>query len=185
MRSGFCGPVVGGKIGDLDDLPPCTMRPMAAGSGRQPAARQHPHSGEKRELTPPRKLLPSRLHKYADRCPAQPQRLSIIVSNTGCEVARRGVDDLQHLGGRGLVLQRLARLAEQARILHRDHRLGGEVLQQRDLLLRERADFSPVNVKGTRPGRRPCTVARRGLSALAESATAARGAGLRHRRGDR
>ena len=30
---------------------------------------------------------------------------------------------------------------QQPRILHRDHRLGGEVLQQRDFLVGERADF--------------------------------------------
>ena len=39
------------------------------------------------------------------------------------EIAGRGVDDLQHLGGRGLLLQCLARLSDQPRILHRDHRL--------------------------------------------------------------
>ena len=45
------------------------------------------------------------------------------------EVAGRGVDDLQHLGGRGLLLQRLARLGQQPCILHRDHRLRGKILQ--------------------------------------------------------
>ena len=55
------------------------------------------------------------------------------------QIAGRGVDHLQHLGGRGLLLQRLALLGDQPRVLHRDHRLGGEVLQQRDLLVGERA----------------------------------------------
>jgi hypothetical protein len=54
------------------------------------------------------------------------------------EVAGRGVDDLQYLCGRGLLLQRLACLGKEPRILHSDDRLGGEVLQQRDFLLRER-----------------------------------------------
>ena len=54
------------------------------------------------------------------------------------EVAGRGVDDLQHLGGRGLLLQRLARLGDQPRVLHRDDRLRREILQQRDLLVGER-----------------------------------------------
>ena len=34
-----------------------------------------------------------------------------------------------------------AQFAEQPRILHRDHRLGGEVLEQRDLLVGEGPDF--------------------------------------------
>jgi hypothetical protein len=51
------------------------------------------------------------------------------------EVAGRGIDDPQHLGGRGLLLQGLARLGQQPCILHRDHRLRCKVLQQRDLLV--------------------------------------------------
>src|SRR5215472_8214275 len=45
------------------------------------------------------------------------------------EVARRGIDDLQYLGGRGLLLQGLARLGQEPRIFHRDHRLRREILQ--------------------------------------------------------
>src|SRR5215472_6146975 len=51
------------------------------------------------------------------------------------EVARRAIDDLQYLGGRGLLLEGLARLGQQPRILHRDDRLRREILQQRDLLV--------------------------------------------------
>src|SRR5436190_1005114 len=36
------------------------------------------------------------------------------------EVAGRGVDDLQYLGGRGLLLQCLARLGQEPRVLHRN-----------------------------------------------------------------
>src|SRR5262249_8323812 len=54
------------------------------------------------------------------------------------EVAARGVDDLQYLGGRGLLLQRLSSLGDEPRVFHCDHRLSREVLQQRDLLVRER-----------------------------------------------
>ena len=60
------------------------------------------------------------------------------------QVARRAGDDLQHLAGRGLLLQRLgqiigalAQLVEQPRVLDGDHRLGGEVLHQLDLLVGE------------------------------------------------
>ncbi len=44
------------------------------------------------------------------------------------EVAGRRIDHLQDLGGRGLLLQRLARLGQEPRILHRDYRLRREVL---------------------------------------------------------
>src|SRR6516165_10576742 len=61
------------------------------------------------------------------------------------KMARRGVDDLQYLGGRGLLLQSLARLGKEPRVLDRDDRLHGEVLQQRDLLFCEGADLLPVD----------------------------------------
>jgi len=45
------------------------------------------------------------------------------------EVAGRGIDDLQYLGGCGLLLQRLARLGQEPRVFHRDDRLRREILQ--------------------------------------------------------
>ena len=72
---------------------------------------------------------------------AQPDRLfEHRVEHRG-EIAGRGIDDLQDLGGRGLLVQRLAGLGNEPRILHRDDRLGGEVFEQRDLLVGERPDF--------------------------------------------
>ena len=44
------------------------------------------------------------------------------------ELARRAVDDLQHLGGGGLLLQCLARLVDEPRVFHCDDRLRSEVL---------------------------------------------------------
>src|SRR6516225_1463641 len=61
------------------------------------------------------------------------------------EVAGRGIDDAEHFGGRGLLLQGLARLGEEPRILHRDHRLRREILQQCDLLVAERGHLLSVN----------------------------------------
>ena len=56
------------------------------------------------------------------------------------EIECRAADDLQHLGGRGLLVQCLGQLArtlllriEQAHVLDCDHRLIGEGLQQSDL----------------------------------------------------
>ena len=54
-------------------------------------------------------------------------------------VGHRVADDVQHLGGRRLLLQRLLRLVEQAHVLDRDQRLVGERLGQRDLGVAERA----------------------------------------------
>src|SRR5947207_9350206 len=47
------------------------------------------------------------------------------------KIARRGVDDAQYLGGGGLLLQGFARLGNQARVLHGDHGLRGEILHGR------------------------------------------------------
>src|SRR5262249_19302040 len=51
------------------------------------------------------------------------------------EIAGRGIDDLQHLRGRGLLLQCLARLGQQPRVFHCNDRLRREILQQRNLLV--------------------------------------------------
>src|SRR6516164_2262561 len=61
------------------------------------------------------------------------------------EVTWRGIDNLQYLGGRGLLLQGLARLGQQPRILDRDHRLRREILQQRDLLVGKRLDLLAID----------------------------------------
>src|SRR5215471_17850233 len=57
------------------------------------------------------------------------------------EVAGRRIDDLQYLGGCGLLFERLTRLVDEPRILHRDDRLRREVLQQPDLLVGEWENF--------------------------------------------
>ena len=57
------------------------------------------------------------------------------------EIPRRAVDDLQYLGGRGLLLQGFARLGQEPRVLHGDYRLRREIVQQRDLLVGEWAYF--------------------------------------------
>ena len=52
---------------------------------------------------------------------------------------------LQHLGGRGLLLQRLPQLIEQPRVLDGDDGLRGEVLDQLDLLVGERPHLLAVD----------------------------------------
>src|SRR5262249_22185972 len=78
---------------------------------------------------------------------AQPVRLLQDRVEHWREVAGRRVDDLQHLGGRGLLLQSLARLSYEPRVLHCNYRLRGEVLQQRDLLVGERPNLVTVDVE--------------------------------------
>src|SRR6516162_4251858 len=65
----------------------------------------------------------------------------------GGEIAGRRVDDLQHFGRRGLLLQGLARFSDQPRILDCDHRLIGEGAHQLDLPLGERLDPLPHHRK--------------------------------------
>ena len=62
-------------------------------------------------------------------------------------IGHRGADHAENLGGGFLLLQRLARLGDEPRVLHRDDRLRREVLQQRDLLIGERPNFSAINSK--------------------------------------
>ena len=71
------------------------------------------------------------------------------------EVRGRARDDSQDLGGGGLLLERLGQLAvarlqlgEQADVLDRDDRLVGEGLEQRDLLVGERANLLATDEDG-------------------------------------
>ncbi len=66
------------------------------------------------------------------------------------QIEGRAADHLQYVGGRGLLMQRLGQLAgtrlhlvEQPHVVDRDHRLLGECLQQRDLLVAERPPLHP------------------------------------------
>src|SRR3954447_10518238 len=66
-----------------------------------------------------------------------------------CEFSWREIDDPEHLGGRGLLLQGFTCLGDQPRILDRDYRLRREVLQQRDLLVRKWAGFLAIHLEHT------------------------------------
>jgi hypothetical protein len=79
------------------------------------------------------------------------------------KVAGRGVDGLQHLGGRGLLLQRLgevvgtlgevgralAQLIQQSRIFNGDDGLAGKARDQRDLFLGEGTNFLAIQGERT------------------------------------
>src|SRR5512144_3082155 len=64
------------------------------------------------------------------------------------EFARRRADDLEHVGGGRLLLQRLTQLVEQSRVLDRDDGLRGEVLKQLDLSRGEGAQLLAVDDDG-------------------------------------
>ena len=63
------------------------------------------------------------------------------------QIERRTADNFKHVGGRGLLFQRLLRLVEQPCVLDRDHRLVGEGAQKLDLPLGERSDAVTVDPK--------------------------------------
>src|SRR3954453_23738672 len=87
--------------------------------------------GESLGHPPARRTVPTLAVKglqMAKRGAAQPHRLLEHRVEYRREVAGRGVDDLQHLGGRGLLRQRLARLGQQPRIFNRDDRWRPEIL---------------------------------------------------------
>ena len=70
---------------------------------------------------------------------------STSVLQHGLQIEGRAADDLEHVGGGGLLLQRLPQFVEQPRVLDGDDGLGGEVLHQRDLLVGEWPNFLAVD----------------------------------------
>ena len=78
-----------------------------------------------------------------------------MVSNTGCRSPGELRDDLEHVGGRGLLLQRFAQLVEQPRVLDGDDGLSGEILDQFDLLVGEGTHLLTVDDDQPRSTRRP------------------------------
>ena len=81
--------------------------------------------------------------KSAERGLTEANRLLKYCIKHRCQIARRGVNDLQHLGGRGLLFQRLTLLSNQPHVFDRDHRLIGEGADQRDLLVGKGLHSSP------------------------------------------
>jgi hypothetical protein len=63
-------------------------------------------------------------------------------------IERRAADNLEHVCGRSLLLQRLSKLAEQPRIFDGDDGLGGEILHQLDLFVGEGPNLLTVDDDG-------------------------------------
>ena len=64
------------------------------------------------------------------------------------QIEGRAADDLEHVSGRGLLLEGFAQFVEQAGVLDGDDGLSGEDFDQRYLLVREGADLMPVDHEG-------------------------------------
>src|SRR5262249_45099488 len=71
--------------------------------------------------------------KYAKIGFANSRRVLQYGAKDGPELARRTIDDAQHLGSGRLLLQRFAQLVEQARVLDGDQRLIGKGGHELDL----------------------------------------------------
>src|SRR5215468_9613993 len=63
----------------------------------------------------------------------------------GLKLAGRAGDDAQHLRGGGLLVERLAQLVEQARVLDRYHRLIGEAPHQLKLILLKGSHLAAID----------------------------------------
>src|SRR6516162_757862 len=72
------------------------------------------------------------------------------------KIESRAADDLEHVGGGGLLLQRFAQLIEQPRVLDGDDGLVGEGDQKLDLLIAKRPDGSSSESEDT--DRRPLRI---------------------------
>src|SRR5262245_20153305 len=60
----------------------------------------------------------------------------------GVQIKRRSADDFEHIGGRGLLLKRLAQLAEQSRVFDCNYGLIGERGHKLNLAISKRANGS-------------------------------------------
>src|SRR5262249_8151198 len=95
-------------------------------------------------------------HGTKEGCPPPAgDRAHLGVAEPGCrfqkrlqdrlQVERRAADDLEHVGGGGLLLEGLAQLVEEAGILDGDDRLPGKALEECYLLVRERTDLLAID----------------------------------------
>src|SRR5262249_44416072 len=84
-----------------------------------------------------------------ERSLAKPGRLLQHSLEHRLQLTRRAANNLEHIGGGGLLLKRLTQLPEEARVLDGDDGLRGEVLDQLDLLVSEWPYFLAVDDNGT------------------------------------
>ena len=147
MRSNGAGtPGVGEHVGKVDDAP-LADRDL----GRRALDRPRKFAGDRADDVDRVRRLGAKAARaqqavVVDQVDAEPARREqplaavedLVEHRLG--VGDRAADDLQHLGGRGLLLERLLGLVEQANVLDRDDGLVGEGLEQIGLALRRSPD---------------------------------------------
>ena len=99
-------------------------------------------ASEKPRIATPRNFSPSQSCRLPQAAPHSVCAFSTIDWNTGARSPGELLMTCKHLGGRGLLLQSLAGLGDEPRVFHCDDCLRGEILQQRDLLVGERAHLA-------------------------------------------
>src|SRR4029077_12311650 len=100
------------------------------------------------EISPPGPTAERDCDETKETCVAKEQTTERSLAKRGrllqhslehrLQLTRRAANNLEHIGGRRLLLKRFSQLVEQPRILYGDDGLGGEVLHQRDLLVGKR-----------------------------------------------
>jgi hypothetical protein len=133
---------INGEVGNVRDRP------------RQECARGHaaPTGGKREKMVDGVELFrrPAVMGHEMDQRAVEPEDAAGGTAERGSagrdgvkgrlQVRRRAGDDAENLGRGGLLVQRLPRLGQEPRILHRDDRLVGKGAHQLDLPLGERLD---------------------------------------------
>ena len=82
---------------------------------------------------------------HSSCCAAEPDsRIQESVEH-GLQIEGRAANDLEHVGSRGLLLERLAQLIQEARVLDSDDGLSREVRDQFNVLFGERLRLLPID----------------------------------------
>ena len=108
-------------VGDLDRLASFGRRAPGTRPGRGGYRRPLRHcssqaGGRSPCIATVRKPSPSRSHSVPNLASQMRVAFSSMASNTGSSVAGRAGDDLEHLGGRGLLLQQTSRSSLSSRV---------------------------------------------------------------------
>ena len=139
---------IGQNVGNVDGLPSSNARPtIVPRPGFSGAVRMTRRKlrRESRSLRRAGTRHPSGVRMARGVGLAQARRRFDQRVEHRLQIEGRAADDLEHVGGGGLLLQRFAQLVEQARVLDGDDGLGGEVLDQLDLLVGERAHLLAID----------------------------------------
>ena len=155
---------------------PPTMRPMRRQAGWPvriragiPHTRRQPRDAQPRGNARRHRSKGCRTRRRTSRI-----AFSSIASNTGARLPGEALMTCNTSAVAVCCSSASRCLGDQPRVLHRDHRLGGEILQQRDLLVGEWPDLLAIDRDSSRAARRPCAAARSAACARRRDRPAAR-----------